>query len=63
MNINLGLSEYKNKSPQIDIVTLTSTPSQLPKLRFLDRFMVGHKGYIADVICICWFIYNLTTWI
>lgn len=24
-----------------------SLPSQLPKLRFLDRFMVNHKGYIA----------------
>lgn len=27
--------------------TLKSLPSQLPKLRFLDRFMAGHKGYIA----------------
>lgn len=24
-----------------------SLPSQLPKLRFLDRFMAGHAGYIA----------------
>lgn len=24
-----------------------SLPSQLPKLRFLDRFMANHKGYIA----------------
>ncbi len=26
---------------------LKSLPTQLPKLRFLDRFMANHKGYIA----------------
>lgn len=26
---------------------IKSLPSQLPKLRFLDRFMAGHSGYIA----------------
>jgi len=26
---------------------LKSLPSQLPKLRFLDRFMANHSGYIA----------------
>lgn len=30
-----------------NLTTSRSLPTQLPKLRFLDRFMEGHKGYIA----------------
>lgn len=43
--------EEQNKPQEatnvVDTQFITSLPQQLPKLRILDEYMAGHKGYIA----------------